>query len=188
MEMALYREGLFPWRPAAVAPGGVVAPSPLFGEEGRDLVRAAMERSGLPVLEERGEETLTGDVDRRMGLYREGCGGRPAVFINVGGGLVSLGAGEGAERHPSGLIPPGTADARRRPGLIAKMAEAGVPVIHLLDVRKMAREHGLPVDPVPLPPVPSGRVMTRGGYSRPAAAGGLACLVLLGWAASRRRG
>jgi hypothetical protein len=61
-------------------------------------------------------------------------------------------------------------------------------VIHLLDVRKMAREHGLPVDPVPLPPVPSGRVMTRGGYSRPAAAVGLVCIVVLGWAACRRRG
>ena len=81
MQKALYDHGVFTWSPAAVAPGGVVAPSPLFGEEGLDLVRAAMDRCGFPILDERGEETLGQDVDRRMRLYREGCGVNPVTGI-----------------------------------------------------------------------------------------------------------
>jgi MYXO-CTERM domain-containing protein len=66
------------------------------------------------------------------------------------------------------------------------MSAAGVPVIHLLDIRKIARDYGLPVDPVPLPPVPDGRVMVQGGYSRPAAFIGLAVLAILGGLIRRR--
>jgi poly-gamma-glutamate system protein len=186
MENALYERGVFGWPPAAVAPGGVVSASPIFGEQGLVLTRAAMDRSGLPVLDERGEPTLARDVDRRMRLYREACGGNPAVFINVGGSLVSLGPGETAERLPTGLLPAGPRRADRNPGLISQMRAVGTPVIHLLDVRSMARGHGLPVDPVPLPPVPSGRVMSKGGYSRTNAAWGIVLLGIIGWTAHRR--
>ncbi len=187
MEKALYERGVFTWRPTAVAPGGVVAPSPLFGKEGLDLVHAAMNRCGRPVLDEGGEETLGRDIDRRMRLYREGCGAKPAVFINVGGSLISLGTGETAERIPTGFLPAGRRNAGRSPGLISRMREAGIPVIHLLDVRNMTRENGLPVDPVPIPPVPSGRIMSQGGYSRTNAALGLIFLCGLGWVARRRK-
>jgi hypothetical protein len=67
------------------------------------------------------------------------------------------------------------------------MAADGVPVIHLLNVLGLARDHGLPVDPVPLPGVPDGRVMTAGGYSRPAALAGLLAVLGLGWWAGRMR-
>jgi hypothetical protein len=61
-------------------------------------------------------------------------------------------------------------------------------VIHLLNVLGLARDHGLPVDPVPLPGAPDGRVMTAGGYSRPAALAGLAVVSVLGvWAGRRKR-
>jgi poly-gamma-glutamate system protein len=179
MEQALAAKGLFPWRSAAAAPGGVVAIPPGFGADGLRAVQAAIARSGLPALDEQGDETLSSDVARRAGLYRQACGGRPAVFINVGGSLPALGNCPQARALPTGLLTPGIRSAVPGCGLISRMAAAGVPVIHLLDIRRIARDYGLAVDPVPLPAVPDGRVMSQGGYSQPIAWIGLVVLGLL---------
>jgi poly-gamma-glutamate system protein len=180
MEQALHERGLFPWRAAAVAPGGIVSIPALFGDDGIREMVAAVNRSGLPALDEQGDETLQQDVTRRMELYEAGCGGRPSVFINVGGSLPALGNCPQAHALPTGLLPPSIQSARSDCGVVFRMAAAGVPVLHLLDIRKIARDYGLPVDPVPLPAVPDGRVMFQGGYSRPAALIGLVVLAMLG--------
>jgi poly-gamma-glutamate system protein len=180
MEQVLHERGLFPWRSAAVAPGGVVSIPAFFGDDGIRDVQAAITRSGRPALDERGDETLQPDVARRMALYEAGCGGRPAVFINVGGSLPALGNCREAQALPTGLLPLGSRSASPDCGIVFRMAAAGVPVIHLLDIRKIARDYGLPVDPAPLPAVPDGRVMSQGGYSRTAALIGLVVLCLLG--------
>jgi poly-gamma-glutamate system protein len=180
MEQVLNERGLFPWRSAAVTPGGVVSIPAFFGDDGIREMQAAIARSGLPALDERGDKTLTSDVARRVDLYQAGCGGRPSVFINVGGSLPALGNCPQARRLPTGLLPPGIRSTSPGCGVIFHMAAAGVPVIHLLDIRKIARDYGLPVDPVPLPAVPDGRVMSQGGYLRPIALIGLIVLGMLG--------
>lgn len=187
MERELFERQVFPWRSVAVAPGGVERASPLFADEGMQLARAAMERSGLPVLDENGGASLAADVERRRQLYVSECGGPPAVFINVGGSLTSIGGCRGADRLPAGLLPSATRADAPDCGLVYRMAADGVPVIHLLNVLGLARDHGLPADPVPLPGIPDGRVMTAGGYRRPAALAGLAAVSLIGLWAGRRK-
>jgi poly-gamma-glutamate system protein len=180
MEQVLHERGLFPWRSDAVSPGGVTSIPTLFGDEGTREMQAAISRSGLPALDEQGEGSLQPDVARRMDLYETGCGGRPAVFINVGGSLAALGNCPQGRALPTGLLPPGIRSAGPGCGVIFRMVAAGVPVIHLLDIRKIARDYGLPVDPAPLPAVPDGRVMSQGGYSRMVALIGLVILGMLG--------
>ncbi|MGE5256410.1 MAG: poly-gamma-glutamate system protein [Hyphomicrobiales bacterium] len=187
MEQVLNERSLFPWRSAAVAPGGVVSIPAHFGDEGIREMQAVMARSGLPAIDEQGDETLSSDVARRVDLYRAGCGGRPSVFINVGGSLPALGNCPQARALPTGLLPPGIRSAGPGCGVIFHMAAARVPVIHLLDIRKIARDFGLPVDPVPLPAVPDGRVMSQGGYSRLIALIGLMILGLLAGLAKLRK-
>lgn len=149
-------------------------------------MQAIIARSGRPALDEQGDKTLPADVARRMALYETLCGGRPAVFINVGGSLPALGNCPQARALPAGLLPPGIRSAGPGGGVIFRMAAAGVPVIHLLDIRKIARDYGLPVDPAHLPAVPDGRVMTQGGYSRTTALIGLAVLGMLAGLVKRR--
>lgn len=62
MEAVLVERGVLAHRSAAVAPGGVDRDSPLFGDEGWRQARAAMERSGLEILDEDGESGLAADV------------------------------------------------------------------------------------------------------------------------------
>jgi hypothetical protein len=73
-------------------------------------------------------------MERRWSLYT--AGGKPKAYINVGGGVTALGWVEESATIGNGLLRrvPNIADERR--GLLFRMHEAGVPVIHLLNIKK----------------------------------------------------
>jgi poly-gamma-glutamate system protein len=142
MEAALGARGVFAARSIAAARGGGVRHGFLL-PEGPALAEAAIRRRGVPEIAER---TLTAQVDRHLAAYRAAAAGRPIrAFVNVGGSSINLGSCEAV------LLPPG--HLRRVPGcpaerqgLVHRFAAAGVPVIHLLNVRRLAKEHGLSPD------------------------------------------
>jgi poly-gamma-glutamate system protein len=186
LERVLAEHGVVQHRSARVALGGIVDGDGGLDGTGIDLAVEAIRRSGVPLLDEGGRATLEHDVRRRMELYRAGCGGKPAAFVNVGGVLASLG-GSDRQVFPAGLIRGLKLPADPRRGTIARMLEAGVPVVHLLDVRRLVERNGLPFDPATVPGVGEGAVMRPRRYARPIAAAGLLALGLLGWAIERRR-
>lgn len=180
MERVLREKEIFPYSSIAASLGGLV--DSLGGREGNGTVwgRKAIERNQIPYLEEKGHRTLPRDAENRMDIYSRALGGRkPAAFINVGGSLISMGERAQALSISPGLslrIPPSGYPDR---GILFRMNEMGVPVIHLLNVKKLARRYGLPVDPIPLPAIPSGRVMEQKKYFVPVVLGGLILLALL---------
>ena len=176
MEQVLAEHGIIRHRSARVALGGIVDGQGGLDGTAFELGEEAIRRSGVPRLDEGGHATLERDVRRRGEIYRAACGGKPKIFVNVGGGLTSLGGGSDTRVFPAGLIREVETSADPRRGLIARMAEEGVPVVHLLDVRHLAARYGLPFDPVPLPAVPGGGVMRPRRFGRIAAAGGLVAL------------
>ena len=86
----------------------------------------------VPLLEER---TLEESIDRRMAIFDEARGRKPYdVYVNVGGGLASLGASANGKLVKPGLsIGLGLHNFPRK-GAMVLMGERGVPVIHVLDV------------------------------------------------------
>ena len=149
----LRAEGLLPYSIAAIAPGGEhdTGRGVLFDEDGTTLVDEAR-RSGLPLVE---GATLADRVRRRLAIYDAAAGGRPVrCFVNVGGATANYGDTEASLSVPNGLVltlPSLPASPSR--GLLFEFAARGVPVVHLLYVKGLARENGLPFDPVPFPPL-----------------------------------
>jgi poly-gamma-glutamate system protein len=80
-------------------------------------------------------------------------------FVNIGGSAASFGNTSASLSLPPGLIlhPPTVPSSPTR-GVVFEFAARGVPVVHLLFVKGLARDNGLPFDPVPLPPVGEGAV------------------------------
>jgi len=188
MEACLREKGILDVRPIARAIGGEEDIGSDMSPEGRALLAARIRAGGAPFLE---EPSLERNVARRMAFYREGAGVRAIkAFINIGGSWANLGTDSAVLKVEPGL-------ARRVPlpppdrwGVIQAMAAAGVPVIHLLNVKGLCERYGLPWDPRPLP------APGEGPFYRRAAAGSrprtlltavyvLAMLVLL--ATIRRR-
>ena len=173
MLAALRRDGLLPYRFAAVSPGGQDdgGTGVVFEEETGNLLVQETRRSGLP---EVGGASLAERIQRRLRIYEEAAGTRPVkCFVNVGGASANFGNTEASLALPAGLVlrPPARPDSPPAPpgprpalpnsppappgsptrGLVFEFAARGVPVIHLLHVKGLARENHLPYDPIPMP-------------------------------------
>jgi poly-gamma-glutamate system protein len=147
MERLLGRTGILPYRSVAASLGGIVDTKGGLDGNGIEEGLAAIRRNGVQVLEEGGVKTQIADVERRMGLFRLALGGRlPAAYVNVGGSQTALGDAPGSASLPTGLSrgAPVSDDPAR--GVIARMKESGVPVLHLLGIRRLAKRYGIPVE------------------------------------------
>ncbi len=117
--------------------------------ESKELMLKAIKRNGLAFIN---EGSLEGNIEARMELFKHYAGGRPIkAYVNVGGGVASLG------RSINGLlVPPGLSKRLNTArlgtkGALMRMAQRGIPVIHILKVRELIREYRMPSLPVPLP-------------------------------------
>ncbi len=144
MERVLNERGILQFKSTAASIGGPSDNGRGLSPEGRDLIKSAIERNNVRVLN---ETTLQASIESRMNIFKEISAGKPiACYVNIGGGSASLGGTANAK-----LIPPGLTQhlaIRNYPtrGVINIMAEQGIPVINLLDVEKIALKYGFPVE------------------------------------------
>lgn len=193
MERLLRERGLTTQRSEAVALGGVVDQAGGLDGDGLVLARAAIDRSGAEFLADGGRATLAADVAQRLAFFEAHARGRPAAFINVGGALVALGEAPhtGTRAFPSGLTLRVRPDTRAiaadddRTGLLGRMNERGVPVIHLLNLRPLAARYGLPFDPATAPDAFDATVLKPRRFASAFAAGGVLLLGFACWPAHR---
>ncbi|MEM7050261.1 MAG: poly-gamma-glutamate system protein [Acidobacteriota bacterium] len=187
MEAELVSAGVLSTPSLAASLGGGNDTGRGLSPRGRELLQAAATRHAVPLI---AAEQLESNVQRRVGLYRQGCTPQEiGVFVNVGGGVASLGHSLNADLIPSG--PSATVPMRNFPfrGVLLRLNEEGVPVIHLLNVRALRDRYGLVAaqgDPIP-PGV--GEVFGRTRYSvvRAVVVGtGLAALLIALFAFDRR--
>jgi poly-gamma-glutamate system protein len=185
MERTLRERGLISCATTAAALGGLVDESGGLDGTGIAAGRAAILRNRLAFLDDGGRATLARDVARRLAFFDSASAARPAAFINVGGALVALGDTPAAPPFPPGLTlakRPASLDPRR--GLLDRMAERQIPVIHLLNLRALAARYDLPFDPATKPDWHDATVLKPTRYARAFAAVGA---VVIGFALWRLR-
>ena len=149
MQSCLLRKGVFSTAPLALSLGGEKDTAENMSPQGKALLKNAILASGYPFVE---EPDLERNVLLKMRLYEQGAqGSKIKAFINVGGSISNIGT------DPEILnLKPGLAEVKRIPplerrGMVFAMAARDIPVIHLLFVRGLVQDLGLPYDPVPLP-------------------------------------
>lgn len=149
-------DGLLPYSLAAVSPGGDgdTGGGVLFDETGATLW-AETRQSRLPIVQ---GASLADRIEERLRIYDAARGARPIrCFVNIGGSSASFGDTEASLSLPNGLFTRVQAiPASPTRGLVFEFAARGIPVVHLLNVRGLARDNRLPFDQVPLPPVGGG--------------------------------
>ncbi len=119
--------------------------APLF-PQWRERVLEEARRLGAGFILEPG---LKESVERRLRLYEEAAGESGVrCFVGVGGAGVTFGSGEKAAAFPGGITK-APFDSMPREGLLCRYLDRGVPVIHLLCVRDIARSWDVPIDENP---------------------------------------
>ncbi|HHY45830.1 MAG TPA: poly-gamma-glutamate system protein [Firmicutes bacterium] len=106
-------------------------------------------------------------IETRMQIYKDAAGGRRiAAFVNIGGASANVGTSGAFLKVKPGLhftLPPCPEQGK---GVMFRMSEQGVPVIHLLYIEGLAQKYGLKFDPIPLPKPGEGRVYYRERFPR----------------------
>jgi len=144
MERVLNERGIFPFKSVAASIGGGADNGRGLSPEGRELLKHAIERNHVRFID---EPILEKNISTRLQIYQEETHDGPiACYINIGGGVASIGGSQNAR-----LIPPGVTmhlSVKNYPvrGAINQMAEQGMPVINLLNVEKIAEKYDLPTE------------------------------------------
>jgi poly-gamma-glutamate system protein len=163
MESVLYKSNVFHNKSVAASIGGGFDVGRGLSPEGRELIVKAIHRNDVEFID---EKHLDNSISRRMEIYEKHRDGQPIkAYINVGGGIASLGNTINGQ-----LIPPGLTEylpMRNFPvrGVIVQMGQKGIPVIHMLNVEQILTKYGLPTAPVPLPEPGDGGIFVEKKYS-----------------------
>jgi len=162
MEKYLYEKEVFSNRSFAASIGGGADIGRGLSPKGRKLIIDSIERNDIEFIE---EKYLQKSITTRMSLYNKYADGKKIkAYINVGGGIASLGASVNGKIIPSGLSK--VIDLQNYPvrGVIVQMAQKKIPVIHLLNIPNLLLQYGLPNSPVPLPDPGEGEIFTQKKY------------------------
>ena len=178
MEAVLVEKGLIPWQSVAASLGGGADVGRGLSPAGRQLLHDAIERNHVRLLE---TPSLMEAVRARVALYDSvaAARGKPIrLYVNVGGGAASLGGAQNGRLIPPGLTRRLAHRSYPNRGVINTLAERGIPVLHLLQVEKLAREYGISDPSGPRVPPGKGMLFIKYKYNL-WIVGGAAALVLL---------
>lgn len=163
MEKVLIEAKVFSTRSIAGTIGGGADRGIGLSPEGRSLLLDAITRNGIETIH---ENHLEQSIERRIEAYDRQAAGRPIkAYINIGGGIASLGSSLNTDLIPQGLsivLPMKNYPMR---GTLIRLAERGIPIIHLDKPEEFERTYGLPANPVPLPVPGTGEIFQREQYN-----------------------
>jgi poly-gamma-glutamate system protein len=143
MEGVTAAHDLWPYRSTAASLGGGGDLGRGLSPTGRQLLLDAMSRNHVPLLE---ASDVRDAVQQRVALYDSvsKARGRPIkLYVNVGGGIASLGGAQNGRLIPPGLTRRLAPHSYPNRGVINVLADRGVPVVHLLQVERLARQYGI---------------------------------------------
>ncbi len=120
-----------------------------IGLEGTDEVRAAAARNDVRLID---ADSLAGLVEAaRDEISSVVDPAAISMLINVGGGMLAMGNCLELTGLESVVSYTPVTCREGTPGLITSLSELDIPVMHIINMRFLALELGLPYDPIPLP-------------------------------------
>lgn len=140
MEAVTRERGLWPYHAVAASLGGGGDVGRGLSPAGRILLEGAIERNAVRFLD---PPTVLDAVKQRVAIYDSVAAvrGRPIkLYVNVGGGVVSLGGAQNGRLIPRGLSRHLSTRNYPNRGVINVLGERGIPVLHLLQVEGLARD------------------------------------------------
>jgi poly-gamma-glutamate system protein len=163
METILWEANIFQSKSIAASIGGGNDIGRGLSPEGRELILNAIKRNAPLTIH---EKHLESSITRRLEIFDSVRGNNPIkAYINVGGGIASLGNSINGKLIQAGLTQ--NLPMRNYPvrGVIIEMGRKKVPVIHLLNIRKLLAKYDLPTNPVPLPDPGDGGIFSEKRYN-----------------------
>jgi len=180
MEKYLYDQGKIEFRSRAASVGGVGDKGQGMPKEGKEILRRMIEEDQKIALI--WPKNLVDGIDQRMAFYEEVAAERPIkAYLNVGGGTVSVGTVVGKHLFKPGLtkkspLPSGDVDS-----VMLRFGGAGIPVVHFIEIKKLAAKFGLPAPVLQPQKVGQGNIYFQEEYNPWLVGSVLAVLLISLW-------
>jgi len=177
MEQVLLDSGIVHFRSHYASLGGGSDIGRRLSPLGRDLILAAIQRNGVPLLDSR---DLDHAIEQRYDLYNALTALENfRAFINIGGGAAALGDAATARILGPGLSEHLDLRSLRSPGMVGYFGRADVPVIHILNIKDIFSEFNYPYAATPTPDLGEGEFYASHRYSPLATAIALVLLLTM---------
>ena len=168
MESILFNKGLINSRSVAASVGGRNDMGRLLSPAGREIIISNIENYNIPLIR---KNRLAENIDERMKLFESfNKITNYSAMINVGGGVASLGTSFNSKLLPAGIV--NRSDVVNISirdggieGVLAKFAKKSVPVLHVLNIKSLTEQLGMPFAPIPIPEVGSGVLYAEEKYN-----------------------
>ena len=168
MESILFNKGLINSRSVAASVGGRNDMGRLLSPAGREIIISNIENYNIPLIR---KNRLAENIDERMKLFENfNKITNYSAMINVGGGVASLGTSFNSKLLPAGIV--NRSDVVNISirdggieGVLAKFAKKNVPVLHVLNIKSLTEQLGMPFAPIPIPEVGSGVLYAEEKYN-----------------------
>ena len=168
MESILFNKGLINSRSVAASVGARNDMGRLLSPAGREIIISNIENYNIPLIR---KNRLAENIDERMKLFESfNKITNYSAMINVGGGVASLGTSFNSKLLPAGII--NRSDVVNISirdggieGVLAKFAKKNVPVLHVLNIKSLTEQLGMPFAPIPIPEVGSGVLYAEEKYN-----------------------
>lgn len=147
--LALLRErGIIRTHAVAGVLGGTNPYGGGMDAESVKALNASAARDAIPLIS---GQSIDEAVDQLTLRALEAAGTKPALFINVGAAIVGLGSCLESFTYPPGISRQPISCTDGSKGVIMRFGDLGIPTLHVIDMRLLASDLGLPFDPIPLP-------------------------------------
>jgi poly-gamma-glutamate system protein len=157
MMIAVRDAGVWPYMPAAISPGGDGdrCGSSFYALEPTDeLARYARQIAlnfNIPFI---GGLPYEASFEEHLDVYKQA--GPIKAFVNIGGADINFGSDSASLSLKPGIVRPRLhTRGARYGGLLGYYLDAGVPVLHLLNIKSLALQAGIPLDADPRAPLPA---------------------------------
>ena len=168
MEKILYDNNLITNRSVSASIGGRNDMGRLLSPAGRGIITKNIAKHGLPLIK---KEKLADNIALRMKTFEDvAIITNYKAMINVGGGVASLGTSFNSKLLPAGIIR--RSDIQNISlqdggieGALSKFSKNNIPVLHVLNIKSLTEQLGMPFAPIPIPEIGIGALYVIERYN-----------------------
>jgi len=179
MEKILYDNNLIPNRSIAASIGGRNDMGRLLSPAGRNIIINNIAKHQLPLIK---KTKLAENIALRMNLFQNAARLKNyKAMINVGGGVASLGTSFNSKLLPAGIVLRSniqniSIQDGGIEGVLSKFSKNNTPILHVLNIKSLTEQLGMPFAPIPIPNIGLGPLYVIEKYNTIIA---LICLILI---------
>jgi poly-gamma-glutamate system protein len=163
MERVLYAAKIFSYKSEYVSLGGIDDSVIGMTQKGKEMLFSAVERNKVKLIP---STTLSENINRNYQIYQENSFGVPIkAYINVGGGSVSVGTKIGKRAFKTGLNLTPPVGIKDIDSVMTRFINEDIPVIHLVNIKSLAEDYGLPTTLKTYPNIGEGSVYFKKEYN-----------------------